>query len=135
MCRIHAVANGQVLTAQAARAYRKVALDAAAKGADARGLAQLCFEALDNALGAALRHGESGDMVAARRFLARAADALAALRSSLAEGHPLASTFHSLIGTAQSAMARCMARFDTGTLRTIRQDFADIGAAFGAGRN
>ena len=123
------------MTMQAARAYRKVALDAAAKGSDARGLAQLCFEALDNALGAALRHGESGDMISARRFLARAADALSALRSSLAEGHPLATTFHSLIGTAQSAMARCMGRFEAATLRTIRQDFADIGAAFGAGRN
>lgn len=135
MRRVRVVANGNFLTAQAARAYRKVALDAAAKGADARGLAQLCFEALDNALGAALRHGEGGDMISARRFLARAADALAALRTSLADGHPLTATFHSLIGTAQSAMARCMARFDTGTLRTIRRDFADIGDAFGAGQN
>jgi len=117
---------------KAAHAYRKVALDTAAKGADARGLAQLCFEALDTALGAALRHGERGDMIAARRFLARAADALAALRTSLAAEHPLASVFQSLIGTAHGSLARCMAAFDATTLRTIRQDFADIGAALGA---
>ncbi len=116
----------------AARAYRKVALDAAAKGADARGLARLCFEALDNALGAALRHGESGDMVAARRFLARAADALAALRSALASEHPMADAFHKLIGSAHGSLARCMAAFDGPTVRTIRRDFCDIGDALRA---
>ncbi len=117
---------------KAAHAYRKVALDAAAKGSDARGLAQLCFEALDNALGAALRHGERGDMVSARRFLARAADALAALRTSLSQEHPLADVFASLIGTAHGTLARCMAKFDAATLRTIRRDFCDIGEALGA---
>ena len=119
---------------RAASAYRKVALDAAARGSDERGLAQLCFEALDNALGAALRHGEGGDMIRARGFLARAADALAALRASLASEHPLADAFHNLIGAAQSSLARCMGAFDAGLLRNIRQDFADIGQAMGANR-
>ena len=113
----------------AARAYRRVALDAAVHGADERGLARLCFEALDNALAAALRHGVRSDMVGARQFLARAGDALVALRTSLADGHPLASAFHSLIGAAQRSLATCMGRFDAAIVHTIRRDFGDIGAA------
>lgn len=116
----------------AAKAYRRVALDAAVQGGDERGLARLCFEALDAALGAALRHGERGNMIGARASLARAADALAALRTSLSGEHPLAESFHSLIGAAHRGLARCMAAFDAVILRAIRRDFASIGEAMEA---
>lgn len=115
-----------------ATAYRRVALDAAVHGADERGLARLCFEALDNALAAALRYGDAGDMPGTRRFLARAADALAALRGSLAQGHPLAAAFDGLIGSAHRSFMNCMAVFDAGRLQMIRRDFQDIGDALEA---
>lgn len=115
-------------------AYRKVDFDARVAGAGPQDLVALCFEQFVAALGSALFAAEHADNRLKSQALTRALSALTALELGINTADPIAATLVQLYEAARRALLGSVVTFDLATIRAVRQDFADIGAAFGAAR-
>jgi flagellar protein FliS len=115
-------------------AYRKVDLDARVAGAGPQELVSLCYEQFVAALGSALFAAERGDNRLKSQALTRALSVLAALELGVNRGDPISTSLIRLYEAARLALVDSAVKFDSSTIGRIRQDFADIGAAFGAVR-
>ena len=110
-------------------AYRKVDFDARVAGAGPQELVALCFEQFVAALGSALFAAEQADNRLKSRALTRALSALTALELGINTADPIASTLVQVFGAARRALLDNVVTFDAVTIRTVHQDFAEIGAA------
>ena len=114
-------------------AYRRVEFDARVAGAAPRDLVALCFEQLVTSLGTALVAHRRGDNRLKSQSLTRALSALTALELGVRRDDPLTPALLQLYGAARRAVLDSVPRFDPATIARIRDDFNEIGGAFGQG--
>jgi len=107
-------------------AYRKVEFDARVAGADGPQLVALCYEQLICALGTAIHAHDGRDNLLKSRSLTRAVSAITALQLGISGDDQVAGALHQLYEAARRSILDCAVAFDPETLRTIRNDFADI---------
>jgi flagellin-specific chaperone FliS len=116
-------------------AYRRVAFDARAAGADPSGLVLLCFEQFDLALGSALLAATRRDNAAKSQALTRALSSLTALQLGISRDAAMAGALHQFYEAARGRLLGNVLAFDAQAVGALRGDFAEIGKALaGAGR-
>jgi flagellin-specific chaperone FliS len=110
-------------------AYRRVAVDARIHGASQADLVALCFEQIVGELGGAIHAHATGDTARRSEGLTRAHAALTALEMGLDRSQPVAGAMLQLYGAARERILRSVTDFDPVALKTLRDDFREIGTA------
>ncbi|HEY6816109.1 MAG TPA: flagellar protein FliS [Croceibacterium sp.] len=113
-------------------AYRRSEIDARVQGgADPANLVHLCLEQAIGGLGLAVIAHERKDPTARSKALTRALSAVTALEIGVDRSAPLSEALLSIYGAARKAILDSVLAFDSALLGRVRQDFIDIGNAFG----
>jgi len=113
-------------------AYRRSEIDARVQGgADPANLVHLCLEQAIGGLGLAVIAHERKDPTARSKALTRALSAVTALEIGVDRAAPLSEALLKIYGAARKAILDSVLAFDPVLLGQVRQDFIDIGHAFG----
>ncbi|MXP44940.1 flagellar export chaperone FliS [Allopontixanthobacter sediminis] len=116
-----------------AEAYRRVQMDARIFGSDAPALVRLCLEEACSALGRSIYAARHGHNDLRQRALARALDAVAALRAGLNRDSELAEAFTTIYDHAENSIRQAMLKFDSAKIAAMLGDLEDIRIAFRPG--
>jgi flagellin-specific chaperone FliS len=116
-------------------AYRRVDFDARVSGAGPAELVHLCYEHLVSALGTAVHADRRGDNCLKSRSMTRALTAITALQMGIADGagDGMAGALGQLYEAARRTILDSALAFDAERIATLREDFAEIGAALRGG--
>ena len=113
-----------------AETYRTIDYDARVAGSSPQDLVILSYEYFVAALDAAtFAHGRA-DNARKSAALTRALAMLTSLQLGIDPRSPLAIALDGLYGSARRAVLASVIRFDANALRRVRDDFAEIAAAF-----
>lgn len=111
-------------------AYRRVAFDARVQGASPRELVRICNDEVIDAIGAAIAAHHRDDRALKSRAMTRALTALTALQMGIDMTAGMAAALTAFYGAASKAILASSLRFDERELRSVRNDFIDIGNAY-----
>lgn len=115
-----------------AEAYREANFDARLMGGTRDDLVIFCIEDLIANIGALEIAEERSDRSARSKALTRCVTALTALELGIDRDAALATSLLQFYGAAKSSLLDSVRETDLGSLRTLKQDFRDIGAAMKA---
>ena len=109
-----------------AESYRRVAMDAAIFGSDARGLTRLCFDEFTQALSRASFAHRNDKSEMRGTSLVRALAALSGLRAGLDRGNSLAQAFDTVFSAADRTLRASLVTFDMHSVQNIHNDFLEL---------
>ena len=107
-------------------AYRRVDFDARIASAKPGELVVLCLEQFVAATGSALVAHERQNNALKSQSITRALSALTALQMGLDGKVAIAGALAQFYGAARHTLLDSVLRFDTGTIKALRQDFIDV---------
>lgn len=110
-------------------AYRRVELDARVAGSKGRDLVELCIRDVEAALGQAIWAHANERPDIRRRALARAQNALGALRLGVDPASPLGPTLLTFYEGLSRSVIACQLRFDPALADSVRGDIGEVGRA------
>ena len=116
----------QMLSANPASAYRRVALEARIEGADPAGLTRICLEEAIAAIGQALAALAREPGRAPCEPISRAQAIAVWLASSVDATHPLRASLVQFYGGQAAALGACAVSPDAAVLARVREDFLDL---------
>jgi flagellar protein FliS len=110
-------------------AYRRVDFDARVTGSGPTELVHICIEHLVAAIGTALHAAATNDNSLKSRSLTRALSAVMALQLGVAGEDGMAAALRQVYEGARRTILDCAIAFDAKRMASLREDFAEIGAA------
>lgn len=113
-------------------AYRRVDFDARIASAKPGELVVLCLEQFVAAIGSALVAHERQNNSLKSQSITRALSALTALQMGLDGKVAIAGALAQFYGAARRTLLDSVLRFDTATIKALRQDFVDVSQALAA---
>lgn len=110
-------------------AYRRVQLDARVAGSSSRDLVELCIRDVEAALGQAIWANGNDRPDVRRRALARAQNALGALRLGVDPASAMGPALLTFYEGLSRSVITCQLRFDAELAASVRADIGEVGRA------